>query len=92
MYGESPKLLGVLLVILNTSALLLRYAPWGTCHPHLDTSPSAGIPSWQYLLKYWVRSTQELQTARVVNSGQVQFPVGQLNLRLADGSDSENNP
>jgi hypothetical protein len=34
--GMSPYADGMKEVMLNTSELVLRRAPWGTCHPHED--------------------------------------------------------
>ena len=78
--------------MLKTSALVLSLAPCGTCQPHDERLPSAGVPPSQYRDKKGVRSLHELQTANVVNSGHVQFPVGQLNAKLAAAFASENKP
>ena len=78
--------------MLKTSALVLSLAPCGTCQPHAEKLPSLGMPPSQYRDKKGVRSLHELQTASVVNSGHVQFPVGQLKGRLAAAFASENKP
>jgi hypothetical protein len=87
----SPTTEGICVVMLKTEEPLSK-APFGKDQPQFVELVEVALESaGQTCYMYGLMSTQELQIARVEKSGQVQFPVGQVNVTHGFGS-AENMP
>ena len=85
----SPSTEGIKVVMVKAEEPLSD-APSGKDQPQLVELLEVVSPvAEQTCCMYWVMSTQELHTARVEKSGQVQFPVGQV--KETDGFGSARN-
>lgn len=79
--------------MLNTSELVLRCAPCGTCQPHVLIFGDAPISGGQYRVTRELMSMHSWQTARVSKGSHAQLPLWHVNGKDAAGLlFSANNP